>query len=390
MEKHRTFSDCIRPVVALAAAIVLLPALRVHAQVTPNCEIRAATGGRLGNGSTSDAGLDAFQDGSQVRLARGVFFADDTSVSGALVNLGNSASIFNVNADELKLSRRAVVRGAQGPFTPSAGCEIAPIDCDASHPVSVRRNQSQTLAPGTYGNITLENGATLTLSPGVYNVCEIQTGRHASIAVSGTGQATINVQGNVRLGNSTTFGPTNDADTPLLNVGGSSIRLSANDDVRAFITAPDASLDLGRSMTFTGAACVNELNGSRRVTITCAPEVSTTTTTTSTTSTSTTSTSTTVTSTTTTTTEAQIQCCLMPGSPSGSCVLETATQCSSAGGANLGPGSCSPNPCVGSAAIQCCVPAESGSCFLETATQCSIAGGANLGPGTCSPNPCVG
>src|SRR5262245_6360559 len=49
---------------------------------------------------------------------------------------------------------------------------------------------------------------------------------------------------------------------------------------------------------------------------------------------------------TTTTTEAPIQCCL-PGSPSGSCVLETATQCSSAGGANLGPGTCSPNPCGG-------------------------------------------
>src|SRR5262249_18480548 len=127
MEKHRTYSDCIRPVVALAAAIVLLPALRVHAQVTPNCEIRAATGGRLSNGSTSDAGLDGFQDGSQIRLARRVFFADDTSVSGALVDLGNGASVFNLNTNTVNLSRNAVVRGTQGTFTPSAGCEIAPI-----------------------------------------------------------------------------------------------------------------------------------------------------------------------------------------------------------------------------------------------------------------------
>jgi hypothetical protein len=337
MEKHRTFSECIRPAVALAAAMVLLPALRVHAQVVPNCEIRAATGGRLDNASTSDAGLDAFQDGSRVVLGRRVSFADDTSVSGALVGLGNSASVFNLNADKVNLGRRAVVRGVEGSFTPSPGCELAPIECGGAA-VSVAKNQSQPLAPGTYGSITLQNGATLTLSPGVYNVCEIRTGRHASITVSGPGQSTINVQGNVRLENTTTFGPTGDANTPLLNVGGSVIHLSANDDVRAFITAPAARLGLGRSMSFTGAACVNELAGSRRVTITCAPDVSSTTTTT----TSSTSTSTSVV--TTTTTQPPIQCCL-PGSPGGACVLDTATQCSSAGGANLGPGTCSPNPC---------------------------------------------
>src|SRR5262249_43321007 len=157
----------------------------------------------------------------------------------------------------------------------------------------------------------------------------------------------INVQGNVRLENASTFGPTGDANTPLLNVGGSVIHLSANDDVRAFITAPAARLGLGRGMTFTGAACVNELAGSRKGTITCAPDGSTTTTTTtsSTSSTSTTSTSTTVTPT-TTTTEPPIQCCV-PGSPAGAftCTVETATACSSAGGANLGPGTCSPDPC---------------------------------------------
>src|SRR5262245_5506555 len=361
MEKHRTFSDCIRPVVALAAAIVLLPALRVHAQVqAPNCEIRAATGGRLNNASTSAAGLDAFQDGSRVVLGRRVSFADDTSVSGALVGLGNGASVFNLNADTVNLGRGAVVRGHQGSFTPSPGCELAPIQC-GGHAVSVAKNRSQPLAPGTYGSITLQNGATLTLSHGVYNVCEIRTGRHASIAVSGPGQSTINVQGNVRLGNATTFGPTGDADTPLLNVGGSSIHRGATDDVSAFITAPDARLDLGRGMTFTGAACVNEVVGSRNVTITCVSTTTTTTTTTGATTTTTGAVTTTTAGTTTTTgatttttgaattptaTEAPIQCCLMPGSPGGACVLETATQCSSAGGANLGPGTCSPNPCA--------------------------------------------
>src|SRR5262249_36216951 len=165
MEKHRMFSDCIRPVVALAAAIVLLPALRVHAQVVPNCDIRTATGGRLNNASTSDAGLDAFQDGSRVILGRRVFFADDTSVSGALVGLGNGASVSNLNTDKVNQGRGAVVRGVQGPFTPGTGCTITPIECGGAA-VTVAKNRSQPLAPGTYGSITLQNGASLTLSPG--------------------------------------------------------------------------------------------------------------------------------------------------------------------------------------------------------------------------------
>jgi len=360
MEKHQTFCDRIRPAVAIAAAL-LLPALRAHAQVqVPNCEIRAAEGGKLDNASTSEADLNAFQDGSRLVLGRKVFFADDTSVSGALLDLGNGASLFNVNVDNLHQGKGAVVRGVEAQFTPGPACVLAPIQCGGAT-VSVAKNKSQPLAPGTYGNVTLENGASLTLSAGVYNVCELRTGKHTSIAVSGPGQSTINVQGDVRLDNDSAFGPTGAANTPLVNVSGSVIHLSANDDVRAFITAPVARLGLGRHMSFTGAACVNELAGSRKVTINCAPDVVSTTTTTSSTSTSTssststttatttssTSTSTGAPTTTTTTTEPPIQCCV-PGSPMGAftCLVETATQCSSAGGANLGPGTCDPNPCA--------------------------------------------
>ena len=271
MEKHQTFCDRIRPAVALAAA-VLLPALRVHAQVqVPNCEIRAAEGGKLDNASTSEADLNAFQDGSRLVLGRKVFFADDTSVSGALLDLGNGASLFNVNVDNLHQGKGAVVRGVEAQFTPGPACVLAPIQCGGAT-VSVAKNKSQPLAPGTYGKVTLENGASLTLSAGVYNVCQLRTGKHTSIAVSGPGQSTINVQGDVRLQNATTFGPTGAANTPLLNVVGAVIDLSANDDVRAFITAPAGRLGLGRQMTFTGVACVNELAGSRKVTIQCAPD----------------------------------------------------------------------------------------------------------------------
>src|SRR5262249_6651441 len=131
-----------------------------------------------------------------------------------------------------------------------------------------------------------------------------RTGRNANISLTGSGQSTINVRDTVRLENTTTFGPASGTPTPLLNVGGNTVHLAANSDVRAFITAPNARLVLGRSMTFTGAACAKTLAGSKKVDILCAPDVvSTTTTTTGTSSTSTTSSTT---STTTTTTQANL------------------------------------------------------------------------------------
>ena len=305
MERHRTYRDCI-PLAAALGAALLLPAGGAQAQIqVPNCEIRAAEGGKLNNASTSDADLNAFQDGSRLVLGKKVFFADDTSVSGALVGLGNGASVFNLNADKVKQGKKAVVRGVQGPFTPGVSCTLPAITCGGAD-VFVAKNQSMNLStPGTYGKVTLENGASLTLAAGVYNVCEIRTGKHASITVSGTGQSTINVQGNVRLENDSTFGPTGDAATPLLNVGGDTVHLAAHDDVRAFITAPNARLGLGSSMTFTGAACAKTLAGSKKVDILCAPDVASTTTTT-TSSTSSTSTTSSTTSTTTTTTEGPV------------------------------------------------------------------------------------
>jgi len=354
MARHRTYRDRIRLAAALVAAL-LLPVGRAQAQIqVPNCEIRVAEGGRLDNASTSDANLSSLEDGSRLQLGRRVFFADATSVSGALVGLGNGASIFNLNVDLLQRGKKVVVRGVQGSFTPGVSCTLPPIECGGPD-VFVAKNQSRNdVIPGTYGKVTLENGATLTLAAGVYNVCQIRTGRNANISLTGSDQSTINVRDTVRLENTTTFGPASGTPTPLLNVGGDTVHLAANDDVRAFITAPNARLGLGRSMTFTGAACAKTLAGSRKVDILCAPDVASTTTTTSSTTTSsasTTTTSSTSTSmaptTTTTTTEPPIQCCV-PGSPMGAftCLVETATQCDSAGGANRGPGTCDPDPCA--------------------------------------------
>ena len=89
-----------------------------------------------------------------------------------------------------------------------------------------------------------------------------------------------------------------------------------------------------------------------------------------------------------------VRCCL-PDDSGPECEDRTAAECAAAGGVDLGPGSCLPNPCSGSPPIPggdivCCIPDDSGpECEDRTAAECSAQGGVNLGPGSCTPNPCV-
>jgi hypothetical protein len=89
-------------------ALVLVTASPGVAQLQiPNCEIRVEQDGRLSNASTSEANLTATAPDGSLRLGRKVFMEDDTSVSGALVGLGNSASVFDLNANVVRRGRNS-------------------------------------------------------------------------------------------------------------------------------------------------------------------------------------------------------------------------------------------------------------------------------------------
>ncbi len=91
-----------------------------------------------------------------------------------------------------------------------------------------------------------------------------------------------------------------------------------------------------------------------------------------------------------------IRCCL-PEHDEAECEDLTAEQCQTAGGSNLGAGSCMPTPCAptpGGDQIRCCAAddgdnSEGAECELSTDARCSEHHGTNLGPGTCEPNPCA-
>jgi hypothetical protein len=286
---------------AIGAALLAMSVSPAPAQGQQACEIRVQDSGRVNNASTSSADLSAVASDGSLILGRKVVFDDGTSVSGAFVKLGNGASVFDVDADSLHQGKGATVRGVLSPFSAGgAFCAAPVVQCGGSD-VTVPKKGSASLTPGTYGQVTLGNGARLNLEPGTYSVCQIRTGKHVTVEVTGATQSTINVRDEVRIDDGSTFGPVGSTPTPLLNVAGDTVHIGKHATVQAFITAPSARLDLGDGTTFTGAACVRELSAGRKVNIECVPEVSTTTTTTTPTTTSSSSTTSTLVTTTTTT-----------------------------------------------------------------------------------------
>ena len=54
--------------------------------------------------------------------------------------------------------------------------------CDPSKNITINSgNTPLTLQPGTYGNINVQNGATLHLLPGLYQICSFHTGQHVTV-----------------------------------------------------------------------------------------------------------------------------------------------------------------------------------------------------------------
>ncbi len=88
-----------------------------------------------------------------------------------------------------------------------------------------------------------------------------------------------------------------------------------------------------------------------------------------------------------------IRCCL-PDDGGTECEDRTTAQCAAQGGVTMGPGSCLPNPCGGSAGgaldIICCEPDDEGTeCEDRTEAECAARGGIHVSATSCTPDPCT-
>jgi hypothetical protein len=232
------------------------------------------TFGRIGNDAEIKAGIGANDVGAFLRLGKSVVVSDGWPVSGDFLSLGDNTSVFDVFANHLSKGSGVVIRGTTGtPVLPLTApfCPIPTITC-GSTPVTLQPGESRTLAPGAYGSLAMPNGTSLTLTGGTYSFCSIRTGRNVTINVQGAGNSTINVLGDVRFENGSFFGPTGSTLTPILNVAGNVLRIGAGTTVRAFISAPDAVLSMGRGAHVIGTFCVERTRSDKHIILECPPD----------------------------------------------------------------------------------------------------------------------
>jgi hypothetical protein len=107
----------------------------------------------------------------------------------------------------------------------------------------------------------------LELDPGTSNFCDLLVARNGALRI--VGGTTINVRGTVRIANGGTLAPFTPGPAILINTTGALVRIGADAVVKAFITAPDAEMRLGRGAVLEGSFCVNTLRNDKNIMIEC-------------------------------------------------------------------------------------------------------------------------
>ena len=174
---------------------------------------------------------------------------------------------------------------AQGVVTGGACTAPDPLAACGTTAVRVPKRKSQTLAPGIYGAVRVQDAATLTLEGGDYTFCSLRVSKRAKLLVRDV--SAVSVIGGATFSLSSRTGPESGSPTDAcelgLFVGGKQIVIQRRARVSASVCAPSAKLIASRAATMTGDFVVNKIQEGSRVSSQPCPTTTTTTSTTTTT-----------------------------------------------------------------------------------------------------------
>jgi hypothetical protein len=165
--------------------------------------------------------------------------------------------------------------------------------------VLVSSDETRTLMPGTYGDVTIHSRGPLStgvlrLEPGTYEFCDVRTGRNAQLRILGASR--INVNGTVSLGDDTSLSPDppssvspTDIKVFVNGARGRRVHFGRGSIVRAALCAPESLLAVSEGASIEGTFVANLMRLRRGVRVqgVALPASTTTTSTTRTTTTTT-------------------------------------------------------------------------------------------------------
>lgn len=227
---------------------------------------------KIGNDGTVNGNIGANDPGAHLNIGKGVFMPDNTSVTADSVRIGTGSNVYSVFSNTLFMGPLAIIRGPTGPANlplTNPFCPVTTFTCGGPDVIVDSGSSVGPLPPGSYGNIIVKNGATLTLDPGTFYMCKMSIGRGG--IVEPHGPVTLDVTGTVRIGNEAHLVgvPPAPPVSITLNVLGKQVRAGQNAIVQAYIFAPNAQLSLGRSSLLQGSFCVDTLRNDKHITLEC-------------------------------------------------------------------------------------------------------------------------
>lgn len=170
----------------------------------------------------------------EVRLSeRAQMLSPSSRVVGDTVALRSNAKVFNVYYNEL-INKKGVIQGTKTtPLNlPALTLPALPSITPGTQDIELKNKQTLTLAPGSYGNITVKEGGTLILTGGVYHVNTLDIRGKTDILFRAPSQ--LRVKNEMDTDNGTYIGP--DPSLPGLTASDIVIYVAGTDDRGAATT----------------------------------------------------------------------------------------------------------------------------------------------------------
>jgi len=204
--------------------------------------------------------------GGDVGASGNISLSGSATVNGTIsalnINVGNCRN----GTPGITASGKAQATGGYVQLSAPPSLPNPPAVTPGSKDYSFTKNAS--LAPGSYHNIAVTGGATLTFSAGTYNVNSIALSGNSILTFNGTGQVVVNVAGNqvsqpLNFSGGSISNPSGIALNFQLIYGGSQTNtLSGGAASYAVAYMPNAPVSLSGRADWYGAMVVNTLNDS--------------------------------------------------------------------------------------------------------------------------------
>jgi hypothetical protein len=242
--------------------------------ICPPFPFLSRTEGKIGNDGRVNGSIGTNDAGGNFHFGKRVVQTNGSTVAADDLGLGEGTSVFDALGNVLRMGPGVVIRGSTGtPTLPLASpfCPIPDFACGSPDVTVPLAGSVGPLAPGAYGRLSIFRQGTLTLAPGTFTFCSLKTAVGATIAITGPELTTINVVGTFRLSDASTLAPLAGSPIPVLNVAGPFMRVGSGSTLVSYLSAPDATLTLGRSSTVGGTFCAGTSRSDKHVHLSCPP-----------------------------------------------------------------------------------------------------------------------